>query len=90
MPYKCDECDFASVYKDKYNTHVKIHLRAKGMTEEEANTTLYYYCDKCGKQFTNQYRDDGDAKRIEDRKYYLSQTCLFLVSNFGVSEAPKF
>ena len=57
MPYKCSECDFASVYKDKYNTHVKIHLRAKGMTEEEANTTLYYYCDKCGKQFTNQYRD---------------------------------
>ena len=57
MPYKCDECDFASVYKDKYNTHVKIHLRAKGMTEEEANTTLYYYCDKCGKQFTNQYRE---------------------------------
>ena len=56
MPYKCSECDFASVYKDKYNTHVKIHLRAKGMTEEEANTTLYYYCDKCGKQFTNQYR----------------------------------
>ena len=30
MPYKCDECDFASVYKDKYNTHVKIHMRAKG------------------------------------------------------------
>ena len=57
MPYKCSECDFASVYKDKYNTHVKIHLRAKGMTEEEANTTLYYYCDKCGKQFTNQYRE---------------------------------
>ena len=29
----------------------------KGLTEEEANTTLFYYCDKCGKQFTNQYRE---------------------------------
>jgi KRAB domain-containing zinc finger protein len=74
MPYKCPDCDFSTVYKDKYNTHWKIHLRAKGITEEEAKTTLYYYCDKCGKQFTNQYSVNVHIKTVHEG-VYTPATC---------------
>ena len=32
------------------STHMRIHMREQGLNEEEAKTTLYYYCEKCGKK----------------------------------------
>lgn len=53
--YQCSTCDKVLRGKQKYNIHIKTHLRAQGLTEEEAKMSLYYYCDKCDKRFTQRY-----------------------------------
>ena len=53
--HKCHTCDKVLRGKEKYEQHIKTHLRARGLTEEEAKMSLYYYCDKCDKRFTQRY-----------------------------------
>ena len=38
---------------ERLTEHMKFHMRQQGLSDEEANTTLYYYCDKCGKKCTS-------------------------------------
>ena len=38
---------------DQYYQHMKMHLRAEGVTEEETNLKLYHHCDKCTKYFAS-------------------------------------
>ena len=33
--------------------HNRMHMRDQGLTEAEAKTTLYFYCDICGKKITS-------------------------------------
>ena len=50
-PYKCDACDFASVYKKGLEKHKLAHLRKQGITPE-----CDFQCPVCGKFFsTNNY-----------------------------------
>ena len=53
-PFKCATCGKV-VDKRKYKEHLRTHLRAQGLTEEEAKMSLYHYCDKCDKRFTQKY-----------------------------------
>ena len=37
---------------DSYYDHLKVHLRAEGVSEEKANMKLYHQCDRCTKRCT--------------------------------------
>ena len=42
----CATCGKVFKSKANYKVHNKMHLRAQGVSEEEANTKLYYFCDR--------------------------------------------
>ena len=46
----CTICGKMVKGNKRMKSHEKIHMREKGMTEDEAQTTLFYHCDKCGKK----------------------------------------
>ena len=41
------------VRKRRFHFHQRVHMREEGVSEVEANTKLYYYCDKCGKKMSS-------------------------------------
>lgn len=53
--YQCADCGKMFKFKEKYNWHIKMHMRAKGLTDEEAKMKLYYECDKCEKRYTQPF-----------------------------------
>ena len=46
METTCATCGKVFKSKANYKVHNKMHLRAQGVSEEEANTKLYYFCDR--------------------------------------------
>ena len=49
----CPDCGKQFMLKQKLIEHMRVHMRQRGLTDEEANTTLYYYCDQCGGKYTS-------------------------------------
>ena len=50
----CPECGKTIVGQGReMKRHMAIHMRQQGLTNEEAKTTLYHYCDKCGIRSTS-------------------------------------
>ena len=45
---KCPTCGKTLATKKTYEDHMKIHMRKQGLSEAEAKTSLYYYCEQCG------------------------------------------
>ena len=43
---QCTTCGKTFCSVQSLETHEKIHLRARGVSEEEAGTALYHYCDR--------------------------------------------
>ena len=50
--HQCATCGKILRDAGKLTLHMKMHMRAQGLTEEEAKTKLYHECDKCEKRFT--------------------------------------
>ena len=46
--------------------HVKSHLRQKGVSEDEAKMSLWYYCDKCGKKFHAEYYLEKHIREVHE------------------------
>ena len=46
----CPVCGKKFMGKKAITEHMAFHMRQQGLTDEEAKTTLYYYCDKCGRK----------------------------------------
>ena len=49
---ECPTCGKTFIRKRNLDIHMKIHMRKQGLSEDEAKTSLYYYCEKCGEKFT--------------------------------------
>ena len=47
----CPECGKTTLSKHMAR-HMEIHMREKGLTDQEAKKPLYHYCDICGKRCT--------------------------------------
>ena len=43
---QCTTCGKTFASDQGLEVHEKIHLRARGVSEEEAGTALYHYCDR--------------------------------------------
>lgn len=50
--YQCGECDYKTMERHRFRSHKKGHMRKNGTVE--ANETLWYFCDQCGKKLTSQ------------------------------------
>ena len=81
----CATCGKTFKSQDQYKRHVKIHLRAQGLTEEDANTTLYYFCDRCGKKYTEPQSLRNHIKTIHEgiRKPSTCPVCLLTFETYA-------
>ena len=59
---------FATLFRKKseFMRHVKSHLRQKGVSEDEAKMSLWYYCDKCGKKFHAEYYLEKHIREVHE------------------------
>ena len=62
----CTTCGKTFYDSKGYNRHMKVHLRAQGLSEEDAKMVLYYYCDRCGKRFTQSTDVKNHIKRVHE------------------------
>ena len=81
----CATCGKTFKSQDQYKRHVKIHLRAQGLTEEDAATTLYYFCDRCGKKYTEPQSLRNHIKTIHEgiRKPSTCPICLLTFETYA-------
>ena len=52
--------------RSEFMRHVKSHLRQKGVSEDEAQMALWYYCDKCGKKFHAEYYLEKHIREVHE------------------------
>ena len=62
----CTTCGKTFYDSKGYNRHMKVHLRAQGLSEEAAKMVLYYYCDRCGKRFTQSTDVKNHIRRVHE------------------------
>ena len=69
--------------------HVKSHLRQKGVSEDEAQMALWYYCDKCGKKFHAEYYLEKHIREVHEGAFTPStwEVELF-VPDSHLSQSP--
>ena len=48
---ECPTCRKVLSSNPRLQEHMKIHMREQGLNDDEAKTTLYYYCEQCGKKY---------------------------------------
>ena len=58
-----------------YSSHRKTHLRADGVSDLQAGTTLYYYCDKCGKKFVVRASLTHHVRSVHNEEKYPCSEC---------------
>ena len=63
-------------------------MRAKGMSEEDANTKLHYVCDICGKDFSSLGAMQKHVKHVHER-FYENIQCDLCGSIFKTSQLCK-
>ena len=62
----CTTCGKTFSKSVHYYRHLKVHLRAQGVSEADAKTVLYYYCDRCGKRFTQRIAMVNHIKSVHE------------------------
>ena len=80
-PVACQTCGKTFKRRKDYRTHIKTHLRAQGVSEEDAKMTLYYYCDRCGKRFTQVGAMKRHIQHVHEGVYSQS-TCPVCLLTF--------
>eukprot|EP00094_Tigriopus_californicus_P005069 TCALIF_04883-PA protein Name:"Similar to ZNF850 Zinc finger protein 850 (Homo sapiens)" AED:0.09 eAED:0.09 QI:0/0.33/0.14/0.85/0.5/0.28/7/399/1084 len=77
LPFKCKECDFATVYKQSLQNHVKLHLRKMGHQEEDGQDPLWFYCDQCGNKYVSQDSLKLHIRNVHDKiiQHFPCQSC---------------
>ena len=49
---KCPTCGKPFMSRGSLRSHMKIHMRKQGLSEDEEKTSLYCYCEECGAKLT--------------------------------------
>ena len=65
--HKCDTCGKVFQRKEKLTLHVKSHMRAQGLSEEEAKMKLYHQCDQCEKRFTQKHALTMHVQEVHEK-----------------------
>ena len=73
--YVCNVCGKVLKGHEGYQNHKKVHLRADGVSEQQAGATLYYYCDKCGKKFTQKGALTYHIRSVHTEEKYPCSEC---------------
>ena len=62
----CEKCGKVFHNMNSYSSHMKVHLREEGVSEEQAKQKLYYYCDQCPKRYTKSKSLKKHVKTIHE------------------------
>ena len=64
-----------SIAKFQVKYHMEMHMRQQGLTNEEAKTNLYHYCEKCGKQFISLTKMKEHMQVVHEGIRFTCTTC---------------
>ena len=65
---QCTTCGKTFKRESHLEVHRKVHLREQGVSEEEAGTALYHFCDRCGKRFKGKHILKAHVERVHEKK----------------------
>ena len=69
------------VRKRRIDAHQRVHMRQQGVSEAEAKTRLYYYCDICGKKVSDQRNLALHKRNIHNPKPAACPVCAAIFPN---------
>ena len=69
------------VRKRRIEAHQRVHMRQQGVSEAEAKTRLYYYCDICGKKVSDQRNLALHKRNIHNPKPAACPVCAAIFPN---------
>ena len=69
------------VRKRRLDAHLRVHMREQGVSEAEAKTRLYYYCDICGKKVSDQRNLALHKRNIHNPKPAACPVCSEVFPN---------
>ena len=73
--YVCNICGKVLKSRSSFAFHKKSHLRADGVSDLQAGTTLYYYCEKCGSKFTGRKALNHHVRSVHNEEKYPCSKC---------------
>ena len=82
------ECGSTFSFQSTFLAHKKIHLRERGISEEDAKLRLYYFCDQCGKSYANKAGLKIHKLHVHE-KHSEEQTCDVCGISFRTRELLK-
>ncbi|XP_018414542.1 PREDICTED: zinc finger protein 335 [Nanorana parkeri] len=74
-PYKCDQCDYTSVYKKDVTRHSVVHKRDRARKEEEITKKCTYPCPICNRVYNLQKRLTQHLKSHSNDKPHMCDKC---------------
>ena len=69
------------VRKYIFHRHQRVHMRRDGISEAEAKTKLYYYCDVCGKKLNSRSNLDLHKKNVHNPTPAACPVCGIVFPN---------
>lgn len=74
-PFKCEECNYSSVYKKDVIRHSAVHSKEKKRKKELAPKVLEFPCPVCGKVYPMQKRLTQHMKTHSSEKPHMCDKC---------------
>ncbi|XP_047224782.1 zinc finger protein 335-like [Girardinichthys multiradiatus] len=74
-PFKCEMCDYSSVYKKDVLRHSAVHSKEKKRKKELAPKVLEFPCPVCGKVYPMQKRLTQHMKTHSSEKPHMCDKC---------------
>ena len=84
----CPECGKTTLSKHMAR-HMEIHMREKGLTDQEAKKPLYHYCDICGKQCTTKTSLTTHQRNVHSEGKVSCNVCGKEFDNIGQMRRHK-
>ncbi|XP_038139014.1 zinc finger protein 335-like [Cyprinodon tularosa] len=74
-PFKCEECDYSSVYNKDVLRHSAVHSKEKKQKKEMVPKVLEFPCPVCGKVYPMQKRLTQHMKTHSSEKPHMCDKC---------------
>ena len=74
----CPTCGKTYTSKGSLSIHMKIHMREQGLSQDQrprAKTSLYHYCEVCGKKCQSPYLLKGHILRMHSQGPFPCRKC---------------
>ncbi|KAL4624341.1 zinc finger protein 335 isoform X3 [Arapaima gigas] len=74
-PYKCEECDYSSVYKKDVVRHSAVHTKDKKKKTDQVPRVVQYLCPVCNRVYPMQKRLTQHMKTHSTEKPHMCDKC---------------